>query len=157
MERTNNSEPFKERRSGVDRREKPTSPLTRSSLFGSRKHYRRKDDRRRHYFVDIYSPLVVSLFFATLVLSWLDALLTLKLLDAHFQELNPVMDFFLKMGPTAFILVKLAMTSLGLTVLLVLKNVYLWQGRIKTAVLLAVFPFLYLVLIVYELVMVMNL
>ncbi len=157
MERADNSEPFNERRSGKDRRERPTSPFTLSSLFGARKHYRRKEDRKRHYFVDLYSPLVVSLLLSTMLLSLIDAFLTLRLLDANFRELNPIMDFFLEIGPTAFILVKWVLTSVGLLVLLVLKNVYFLRGKVKTAALLAVFPLLYLVLIVYELVMVMNL
>lgn len=158
MEKTNKDESlFEERRSGKDRRSRPTSPLTVSSLAGSRKYYRRKEDRKRYYFVDLYSPLVVTLYLTTLVLSLVDALLTLRLIEAKFGELNPVMDFFLQKGPTPFIIAKWALTSLGLTVLLVLKNVYVWRGRIRTAALLAIFPFLYLVLIAYELIMVMNL
>ena len=148
---------FKERRSGKDRRAGPTSPLSPRSLFGSRKDFRRKEDSRKHYLVDLYSPLFLGLFVTTLVLSVGDALLTIRLMDADFRELNPVMDYFLNMGPTPFILAKWTLTSAGLTVLLVLKNRYLWRGKIKIAALLVVFPFLYLILITYELIMVMNL
>ena len=152
-----NDYPFRERRSGKDRRASATSPLSPRSLFGSRRDFRRKEDARKHYFVDLYSPLFLALFLTTLVLSVFDALLTIRLMDAEFLEINPVMDYFLKMGPTPFILVKWTLTSLGLTVLLVLKNRYLWRGKIKVAALLVVFPFLYLILITYELIMVMNL
>jgi len=148
--------PFKERRSGKDRRARPTSPLSRESLFGSRRGSRRKEDAHRHYFVDLYSPLFVALLVFTLVLSITDAFLTMRLVEGHFQELNPVMDFFLQMGPLPFVLAKCALTIFGLLTLLVLKNYYIW-GKIKTAVVLVIFPFLYMILITYEIFMVMSL
>jgi hypothetical protein len=146
----------KERRSGKDRRARPTSPLTLQSLVGSRSQYRRKEDARRFFYVDRYSVSSVALVAATLVLSIIDAFLTLKLVGDDIQELNPVMDFFLKMGPFQFIMIKWFLTALGLTALLILKNYYLLQGRVRTAVVLVLFPFLYLVLVSYEIFMVVN-
>ncbi len=141
---------FKERRSGKDRRDRPTSPFTIQSLKGSRRHYRRKEDARKHFFVDLYSPLSVAVLIFTLVLSITDAFLTLMLVGENIQELNPVMAFFLKQGPFQFIMAKWFLTVFGLTTLLIFKNYYLWQGRVKAAVLLFIFPFLYLVLVSYE-------
>ncbi len=148
--------PFEERRSGKDRRTRPTSPFTIQSLVGSRRHYRRKEDARKFYFVDLYSPFSVTLLVFTLILSLVDAFLTLKLVGENIQELNPVMDFFLKLGPMQFIMTKWFMTSFGLITLLVLKNYYIWQGRIRTVVALGIFPFLYLVLVIYEISMILK-
>ena len=67
-----------ERRSGKDRRARPTSPFTIRSLVGSRRHYRRKEDARKLFFVDLYSPLSVAVLIFTLVLSVVDAFLTLS-------------------------------------------------------------------------------
>lgn len=148
-----NGYPSKEKRSGKDRRARPTSPFTLQSLAGSRRGHRRKQDARRFYFVDLYSPLSVAVLAGTLVLSIVDAFLTLKLVGKDIHELNPVMDFFLKIGPFEFIMFKWFLTGFGLITLLVLKNYYLWQGRVRTVVVLAILPFLYLVLISYEILM----
>ena len=66
------------------------------------------------------------------------------------------MDFFLKLGPFQFIMAKWFLTAFGLTTLLVLKNYYLWQGRVRAAVVLVIFPFLYLVLVGYEIFIVVK-
>lgn len=156
-ERESTQYPFRERRSGKDRRSHPTVLFSRSSLFGSRKRFRRAEDARRHFIVDIYNPYLVGVIVFTLVLCIADAFFTLKLVSENFQELNPVMDFFLKLGPLPFMLVKYFMTGIGMTTLLVLNNYYLWQGRIKTGALLLIFPLLYLMLVIYEIIMVRHL
>ena len=61
-----------------------------------------------------------------------------------------LVDFFLKLGPFQFIMIKWLLTAFGLTTLLILKNYYLWQGRVRTVAVLAILPFLYLVLVSYE-------
>ena len=145
-----------ERRSGKDRRSRPTSPFTIESLKGSRQHFRRKEDTRKLFFVDLYSPLSVAVLLFTLGLSTTDAFLTLVLVGKNVEELNPVMDFFLKLGPFHFIIVKWFLTAFGLTTLLILKNYYLWHGKVRAAVLLFIFPFLYLMLVGYEVLLAMK-
>ncbi|MGO9312335.1 MAG: DUF5658 family protein [Syntrophobacteraceae bacterium] len=145
-----------ERRSGKDRRSRPTSPFTIESLKGSRQHFRRKEDTRKLFFVDLYSPLSVAVLLFTLGLSTTDAFLTLVLVGKNVEELNPVMDFFLKLGPFQFIMAKWLLTAFGLTTLLILKNYYLWHGKVRAAVLLFIFPLLYLVLVGYEILLVMK-
>jgi hypothetical protein len=147
---------FKERRTGRERRSRPTSPFTIQSMVGSRHHYRRKEDARKYYFVDLYSRSSVTLVVCTMVLSIVDAFLTLKLVGLGIGEANPIMDFFLKMGPLQFIIIKWLITAVGLVTLLILKNYYVWQGRIKTVAILFFLPFLYLVLVSYEFFMLMN-
>ncbi|MHC1728665.1 MAG: DUF5658 family protein [Syntrophobacteraceae bacterium] len=147
----------RERRSGKERREKPTVLFSRSSLFGSRRKFRRAEDARKYFIVDIYNPFLVSVIIFTLILCVADAFLTLKLISENFQELNPIMDFFLKLGPLPFIMVKFSLTGFGMTTLLILNNYYLWQGRIKIGALLLIFPFFYLLLVIYEIIMVRRL
>ncbi len=147
--------PFKERRSGQDRRTRKTSPFSPKSLWGSRKHFRRKQDAQRQFLVDLYSPFFMVLLVFTLCLSLADAFLTMRLMENDFRELNPVMEFCLGFGPTFFILVKAGLTTLGLVTLLILKNYYLWR-KFRTEVLLMVLPFLYLALVTYEVLMVVR-
>jgi len=147
---------FKERRSGEDRRTCPTSPFTLQSLVGSRRRYRRTEDALKYFFVDIYSPSSVAVLVFTLVLSITDAFLTLRLVGDNIRELNPVMDFFLRLGPFPFIMAKWFLTAFVLTTLLVLKNYYIWQGRIRAVAVLATIPFLYLILVSYEIFMLVR-
>ncbi len=148
--------PLRDRRSGEDRRARPTSPFTIQSLVGSRRHYRRKEDHRKYFFVDLYSPFSVALLLLTLLLSITDAFITMRLIGEDIRELNPVMAFFLKLGPFQFIMAKWLLTACGLTTLLILKNYYLWQGRIRTAALLLILPFFYIVLVGYEVFLLAN-
>ncbi|SPF32715.1 conserved membrane hypothetical protein [Syntrophobacter sp. SbD1] len=145
-----------ERRSRKDRRATPTSPFTFRSLVGSRRLYRRKEDSRKFFFVDLYSGSSVILLVSTLVLSLADAFFTLRLVSDNIGELNPVMNFFLRLGPFQFIMIKWFMTAFGLTTLLILKNYYLWQGRIRVFSIMSFLPFLYLVLVTYEAFMLIN-
>jgi hypothetical protein len=148
--------PLQDRRSGKDRRAAPTSPFTWKSLFGSRLSSRRKEDLKKYYFFDRYSPLFVVLLLVTLLLSIFDAFLTMRLMEGNFQELNPVMKLFLDLGPSPFLFTKWILTVFGLLTLLVLKNFYIWGGKIKAEVILFVIPFFYLILIIYEVVLVVN-
>ena len=57
-----------------------------------------------------------------LFLSVIDAILTLFLITHGAIELNPVMAFYLDIGPYPFLWVKYALTSVGLLILLVFRN-----------------------------------
>lgn len=145
------SSDFVERRSGRDRRNHPTTPFSLSSLSGSRRYGRRKEDRLIHYYVDRYGWRSVGAFMASLGLCLVDAFMTLHLLSRGAQELNPVMDFFLRIGPIQFLLAKYLVTGLSLMWLLIHKDYPLLKGRIKCKNLLLVVPLLYALLVVYEL------
>jgi len=150
----NSHEP--ERRSGIDRRTRTTSPLSSRSLFGSRRRVRRKEDREIHYYVDRYDLTSVLAFLCTLLLSVADTFLTLLLVDAGASELNPVMDFYLKAGPIPFLMAKHLLTSSCLILFLVHKNYQLLSGRITPWNILVVVPFLYALLVAYELGLVLS-
>lgn len=143
--------PPPDRRRGDDRRAAPTSPFTRSSLFGSRKRSRRKEDHERHRFVDRYSPRSIFTVVAIIVLSIIDATFTLRLIDlGAAREANPLMDYLLRKGPWTFFLIKFLLTTICVLACLVLKN-FKYLGGIFTVKWLLVFVFvLYALLIVYE-------
>ena len=84
----------RERRSGKDRRARPTSPFTIQSLRGSRQHFRRKEDTRKLFFVDLYSPLSVAVLIFTVGLSVVDAFLTLELVGQNARRVEPGYGFF---------------------------------------------------------------
>lgn len=142
---------FVERRSGRERRSRPTSPFTLRSLYGSRRYGRRKEDRALHYYVDRYGIRSVTVLVVSLVLCLADAFMTIHLLSLGAQELNPVMDFFIQMGPVPFLLVKYSVTGIALIWLLIHKNYPLMGGRFTGKGLLMGVPVIYALLVVYEL------
>ena len=116
-------EESRKRRTGPDRRMKPTPMLSRYTLLGRRKKVRREEDRRRHIYVDQYSLRFFVLLMAILLLGTADAFLTLHHVHVNnAEELNPIMDFFLGISPEIFFNVKYILTALCLTVLCLHKN-----------------------------------
>ncbi|MFQ5604745.1 MAG: DUF5658 family protein [bacterium] len=140
-----------DRRSKKDRRQKPTFPLTSTSLFGARMHFRREEDRQKFRYVDRYSLRSVLTVLFTIVLSIFDATFTLRLVKLGAREINPLMDFFLKFGPAPFLLTKYLLTGICLLWFLVHKNYAILGGCISVKRLLLIILVMYALLILYEL------
>jgi hypothetical protein len=99
--------------------------------MGMREQVRRKIDWRTIFF-EHYSEFVFTLIALILVFSLLDAFLTLVLIDYGATELNPLMAFYIDIGPATFIMVKYGMTSLSIFVLLVSSHHSTKSLKIKT-------------------------
>ena len=113
---------FAEKRSGKDRRAH-CFPKLRYLLFaGRRAHARREEDWEGTFYFDRYSSNIFGAIVLILLLSVLDALLTLYLLDRGSTELNPVMSYFLKYGPFVFMGAKYFLTCMGVVILLLFRN-----------------------------------
>jgi len=111
-----------DRRTGRDRRaygglqmRRPFSPVRRRTL-------RRISDRKHIYFVDAYHPRLIAPILLILMLSTLDALFTLLLINNGAVEINPLMAFYLEVGPGVFLAVKYVLTCLSLFVLLMFSH-----------------------------------
>jgi len=72
--------------------------------------------------VDRYSKQEVALLLAIFVLNVADAFFTMRWLQRGGREANPIMEFFLDIGPAAFLLQKCVVVGLWLVILLVHKN-----------------------------------
>ena len=121
-----------EKRSGLDRRTNKKASLKYLLFNGRRERIRREDDRRRVFFFDRYNPKLFAAIMAILMLSLFDGLLTLHLVRTGSSELNPLMAYFLQHGPFPFVVAKYLLTSVGVVVLLVFKNVLLTGTNIYT-------------------------
>lgn len=144
MNKTREGRPQKsfpgERRTHRDRRGKPRTSL-RSLFWGGRREViRREEDRRRRIYVDRYQPSQLGVIVLILFLSVIDAILTLLLISHGAVEINPIMAFYLDLGPYPFMFVKYALTSTGLVVLVV------FQGRFLKSLGMKAGTFLYVVL-----------
>lgn len=123
---------YTEKRSGKDRRRQQFPKLKYLLFSGKRAHARRYEDRHRTFYFDYYSSHIFAAIVAILLLSISDALLTLYLIENGSKELNPVMSYFLKYGPFIFMAAKYFLTSIGVIILLLFRNVLLKRSITHT-------------------------
>ena len=119
-----------ERRSGKDRRHKSIPFYQHLFFSGKRMSIRRKEDGRRITLLDFYQPSLLVSILIVLCLSLVDATLTLILLERGAVELNPIMHFYITLGPVPFILVKYGLTALPLLIMVLLSSVLSYRHRI---------------------------
>lgn len=87
---------------------------------------------------------------AALVFSMADAGLTLRLISGGAQELNPILDFYLRLGPQAFVAFKYLLTTSGVLFLLVHQDHGFLGGLVRGRSCLVAIPVLYLISISYQ-------
>jgi hypothetical protein len=118
-----------DRRSGKDRRNRSQFNIVKPLISGKREHSRRSHDKDGIVYFDRYSSSSLWLIVSILILSVIDAFLTMMLIRNGAVELNPVMAYYLNIGPKAFLAVKYALTSLSVFILLVYGSVVLRRGQ----------------------------
>lgn len=139
-----------EQRSGADRREFSWRTVAYGFAL-SRRHAHRRVADEEVIFLDWHHPWLFFLATGTMLLSCADAFLTLKLIELGMIEANPVMNAAMAQGTVLFTSTKLAMTGVGILVLVFLaKSRFL--NRIRTGLFLTIFFSFYACLVCYELV-----
>jgi hypothetical protein len=134
-------------RSGTDRRR--LSPWT--FVYGACRGRRVTERRAASHqgYVDRYPwPIVLSAV-ALFTLGLADAYCTLALLEAGAREANPVMEALLRAAPGWFVPVKLSITALGVVLLVLHKNFFLFR-RFSAANLMHGLVGVYVCLMTYE-------
>ena len=126
-----------DRRSGMDRRNRSKFDVIKTLMSGHRELARRRNDRNGIVYFDRYSSASLWFIITILVLSIIDAILTLILIRNGAVELNPVMAYYLNISPQIFMFVKYALTSLSVFILLIYGSVVLRGGLIQIR---SVFP-----------------
>lgn len=107
-------------RRAADRRDSPTRLLPNRSAPARREGGRRETDHSSY--VDRYTKRDVALLMTIFLMNVGDAFLTMMWLERGGREANPVMDFFLDIGPTAFLVQKCLIVGFWLVILLAHKN-----------------------------------
>jgi len=107
-------------RRSSQRRDEPTRPWT-SWLTPLRREYGRRYGDHSHY-VDRYTKRDLLLLVTIFLLNVGDAFFTMRWLDRGGKEANPVMEFFLDIGPGAFLAQKCLLVGFWLLILVVHKN-----------------------------------
>jgi hypothetical protein len=147
--RTNEGTRGPERRERQDRRRRSWWSL----LYGSFKPRRRRPARRlddsRFHPVDWYSPHLLAVSIGIILLSATDAFLTAFLLLHGADEVNPVMAVLVYRNVAMFAAFKMAMTAIGIVVLVFLSR-YRFMRLVRVELLLYAMLAVYGSLIGYE-------
>jgi Domain of unknown function (DUF5658) len=137
----------------VERRRQDRRRFSLRSLFGAlftlrRRQSRRKDDPLNSY-IDWYEPWPLAASVVIILLSSIDAFLTLILLNHGAVELNILMDWLIKMDIRTFAAVKLAVTGLALVILVLHFNFHIYRVLPVRYLMYALMP-IYAFLIAHE-------
>ncbi len=136
-----------DRRNAPDRRRKPTGLYCGSMASGGRRRTaRRKEDKRKHLIVDVYSGWLWLKLLSLYALSVIDAYFTSLLIDHGItNEVNPVMAFYLGFGPRSFVIMKLLFTAVPLFLLCLSKEFSMTKIALNFSIMI------YLSVVMYEL------
>ncbi len=138
-----------ERRAEQERRRHSWRTLTYCGLQGQgRRRHARRDGHS--YYLDWYKPSLVFTGLAVLLLSCLDALLTLTLLNRGAYEANLLMAHLLETSDIVFVVTKVTVTAIGIVFLLMHSHFRLLNITSCKHVLQFLVP-AYGLLIIYEL------
>lgn len=148
---------FDNERTRVDRRKRhPFLADWRWGYRGRRKSVRRvADSHRTHAILDWYHPSLLFFIVGTYVLSGIDAVLTLTLLDFGVaREANPFMNLLIAEDVRLFAGVKALITGIGLVCLTAYSNQCLFT-RLRVDRLIYMLFAIYALLVIYQIRMLM--
>jgi Domain of unknown function (DUF5658) len=140
-----------EQRDRPDRRRRTLPFWHPRRLHGRRSTNRRNEGTGEPYFVERISAPVFLMSSLLLVLTLIDGIFTIALLEADCVEANPVMRYLLDRGPVHFLVGKYLLTALFLPVSLVMNRYRLFGTRFRVGHLVPIVAGMYLVLIGYQL------
>ncbi len=146
--------PLPERRRSAERR----ALSWKTMVFGyvlSRRTASRRYGESAEVFSDWYHPWLFLLSLGIMLLSCLDAFLTLQLINLGMVEVNPVMAAAMGHSTEAFIIIKVTLTGLAILTLVFFSRVE-FLNVFRTGLLLTLFFCLYCCLICYEFVSLME-
>jgi hypothetical protein len=147
---------FRERRSGSDRRKTARLKLRSWYRGGNRETIRRRAERNTIFLADRYSQSVFGAILLILLFSVFDALLTLYLIGHDATELNPIMAYYINVGPYAFFFVKYLLTSVAVIILLLCQNAFLRTMQIYAHSLFYVIVAAFMSVVVWELFLIFH-
>ena len=149
------SDAVADKRTATDRR----SFSWRTVVFGfvrSRRHQFRRGEETEVLFIDWHHPWLFFLAVGIMLMSCLDAFMTLQLIDRGMVEINPVMAAVIGQGTAAFAASKLFMTATGILALVFLAKAR-FMNRVRTGLFLTMFFSFYACLVCYEFIFLLGL
>lgn len=122
----------------------------------SRRHTVRRDEEDDVIFIDWHHPWLFFLATGTMLLSCVDAFLTLQLLERGMIEANPFMADVMGYGTAAFAATKMALTAFGILTLVFLAKAR-FLNRVRIGIFLTTMFATYSCLVCYEIVSLLKL
>ena len=147
---------FEERRAGTDRRKSARLKLRSWYRGGTREIIRRRAERNTIFLADRYSQSVFTAILLILLFSVLDAFLTLFLIGHDATELNPIMAYYIDVGPYAFFFVKYLLTSVAVVILLLCQHAFLRTMRMYAHSLFYVIVAAFMSVVAWELFLIFH-
>ena len=135
-----------------DRRVPSIKAVWRSIVTGRRKESRRETNNSSEYIVDTHEEWLWPLVLGVIVLSISDAYMTVLLINNGAIEVNPLMAFLIERNDNLFFLIKIALTSTGMMLLVTLKNFTIFK-YINGYHLIALVLSIYICLLRYQLIL----
>ena len=145
---------WEERRDVNDRRQHPTRSLHHHGITGRRSLMRRKTDIFLLGTDHIEKPVWFAAL-AIIVLSVIDYVLTMHILDSGGSELNILMRYLVQQGSIVFFMTKYCLTALAVFILLAHHQHYFFRA-IRVKMILYTIMFGYLSLFLYEIRLISN-
>ncbi len=121
----------------------------------SRRRNQRRQDEGEVILLDWHHPWLFFLAVGTMLLSCADAFMTLQLMQLGMVEVNPFMAAILEHGAGPFAATKMAMTGVGILMLVFLAKAR-FMNRLRTGIFLTVFFSFYSCLVCYEFVFLLR-
>lgn len=140
----------RERRSGYDRRSRQIPSFRDLLIHRRRSHLRREEDRKKIFIFDRYNKSDLRVVIAVLVLSVIDAFLTIYLMADGAVELNPIMAYFLNINAVTFMVIKYLLTALSVITVVILHYTFIRYFRFPTRYLLDCFVGIFALVVVWE-------
>ncbi len=110
--------PVAESRPRTDRRKLTLRSIIYGAFYPRRRRIRRGEDAN-HTFVDYHPRHLLVVSTLVLILSVIDGLFTVHMINAGLQELNPALAPFVHGNPVTFALIKIFFTAVGVIALVV--------------------------------------
>lgn len=120
-----------------------------NGFLRSRRRATRRELEGPSLYSDWHHPWLFFLAVGTMLLSSVDAFLTLQLLDRGFYEANPVMAGIMGQGTLAFAAAKMTLTGFGILTLVFLSR-HRFMNRFRTGLALTTIFSFYACLVCYE-------
>ncbi len=143
------------RRYQLDRRVSSLNFIDRILYRGARSQHRRYSDKHNFKYFDRHEPHLVMISVVVILLSLLDAFLTLIILERGGVELNYFADILIGLGLYGFIFSKYLITAFGMVILVLHKHYEVFLGlQVRHAIYAIVF--IYTALIIYEILIILS-
>jgi hypothetical protein len=148
------SEALLEKREGAERRAFSWRTVAFGFTLSRRRQLRRGEDAEI-LFLDWHHPWLFFLAVGIMLLSCVDAFMTLRLLDHGMVEVNPIMASLLGQGTGVFTSMKVLMTGTSILILVFLAKSKFFN-RVRTGLVLTFFFSCYACLVCYQFIHLMR-